>query len=205
MAPDGGQVDGGRGTPDPDAGWPALYPGPLYFQLASGDLNGDGMLDLVAGFWSSNYASNQPLALQSSGFLVLFGLSDGGLASPLFFDGGADGVSFVVTDLNGDGLADVAATNNGQLSVYLSTSSSLMEPLSLSGGASLTGVTAGEFRQSGHIDLVEQGADGGLILFPNPGNGAFSSATAQSIDLPQSEFFGWDQVHAVDVNQNRLS
>jgi hypothetical protein len=159
------------------------------------------MLDLVVGFWQWSWVEGQPVVLQPTGFLAIYGLADGGLASPVFYDGGADGFSFAVTDLNGDGFADVVASNNGELSVYFGGSDSLSGPISLFGGVAPTTVGAGVFRDGGGLDLIEAG-DAGALLFLNPGDGGFSGQNSESINLSDSLL---NQIVVFDLNGDGLA
>src|SRR5271170_925170 len=75
----------------------AVYQTPPLFGIASADLNGDGLLDLV---------TTELVEPQPSGFLVFFGLPDGGLGVPVRYTG-ASGHALAVGDLDGDGAPDL--------------------------------------------------------------------------------------------------
>ncbi|HVV44907.1 MAG TPA: FG-GAP-like repeat-containing protein, partial [Bryobacteraceae bacterium] len=66
--------------------------------VAAGDLDGDGIVDLVA---SNN----------TDGVQVFLGDGAGGVRRPVAFGSPLDSVSAVIGDFNGDGIADVAAAN----------------------------------------------------------------------------------------------
>jgi hypothetical protein len=87
--------------------------GPVPFEMATGDFNGDGRTDLAVANNSS----------PSGGTAIMLGTGTGAFQAPTFI---ASGNSVVVTtdDLNQDGILDlivgtVTGTNNGNVLVYL--------------------------------------------------------------------------------------
>jgi hypothetical protein len=76
--------------------------------LAAGDFNGDGKQDIVAALGTPT-AGSDPVPT----FCILYGNGDGTLKAAQAQPGGAGGVfSFIVADLNHDGISDVAFVAN---------------------------------------------------------------------------------------------
>ncbi len=144
---------------------------------AVGDFNGDGIPDLaVANFTSNNVT-------------ILLGNGSGGftqaLGSPVAVGSGAYGVA--VTDFNGDGIADLAVTNqrDGNVSILLGNGSGGFTPATGSPVAVDTfpvSVAVGDFNGDGIADLAVANVTGGnvSILLGN-GSGGFTPATGSPI------------------------
>jgi hypothetical protein len=187
-AGDGGPQDSGSFLPDaavacaPAAGNPLLnrtvYDSPYFYQLvATGDLNGDGLLDVVA--------LRAPQSV--NGFDVLYGQADGSLGGfKSYFLHGAMSfdVPVAVSDLNADGFADVVTCIGSQLSVFLgSADAGLSKPASYSvNDSSVWGLGIGDFNGDGFPDLVWSSSTGGGILY-NQGDGTFD-ASGSTLDIP---------------------
>jgi hypothetical protein len=138
--------------------------------MATGDLNGDGLLDLVVG-------SGQP----GMGFDVYLGLSSGGLGAPTHYPG-AGGAALALGDVDRDGTLDVlASTGDGQqdsLNAFLNDGTgSLTGPRN---SATATAVTIsslgiGDFNKDGMPDVAVAETSGTAeILFGN-GTGFFET------------------------------
>jgi len=162
--------------------------------LASADLNGDGMLDL--------------LALNDGTLDIFFGQPDGGLGAPFTYPGGGP---FGVGDLNGDGYPDVAMSfiEGGvvfPVQIYLNDGGGGLLPSGFVDAAQfVVGIGIGDLNDDGFADLVlaEGGFDGGLLLsstaevaFGN-GLGGFTAPVA----LPGLGF----PLVVADLNQDGLA
>ncbi len=161
---DAGFLDAGSGCL-PGAGWDlgtiTTYSGSLYQQLISADLNGDGMLDLIA-MQPSNYGA--PALLD-----VLFGQSDGGLGRPFHYQGG-DGYALAAADLGSLGFPDLIVSNDSAVNILVNQlGTGLAAPYYLpTANPALYAIGVGDLNGDGFADLVvgtemllSQG-DGGL-------------------------------------------
>lgn len=126
---------------------------PLF--LASADLNGDGLPDLVS---ASYFDGNLALYLNNAG-------SPGTLGTPTTLS--APGASqVVIADLNGDGKPDLIAAD---FAVHLflqdaSTPGTFLAPLGLSGGGA-NWIAVGDLNHDGMPDVVVTDATGVKVFF----------------------------------------
>lgn len=155
---------------------------PLY--VTAGDLNNDGILDLVA---SGNSASNDPLS-------VFIGNGDGtfqGAAGLLLSDGNSHTQQTTINDFNGDGNADIAvvSANNNNVDLFFGDGT---------GGFGSTGVfdigsvavgqkeiLSADIDGDGNIDLITSNLSGTgndtLITFLGNGDGTFGTGTSYAV------------------------
>ena len=134
------------------------------------------MLDLVAGWAQDDDFHSLPrVPWASTGFDVFYGLADGGLSSPTSYDGGSDGMSFALADLNGDGLVDLVTSNVTGISVYLALAGGgFAAPVAYSFPSVLGcvfSVGIGDFSGTGRKDLIF--AADYLYVSTNAGDGTF--------------------------------
>ncbi len=179
----------------------------LFWGLASGDLNGDGMLDLVAGDYG---LSPEEAVWVATGLHVFYGLTDGGLAKPIAYNGNADGVLIQVADLNGDGLADVVASNLTNVSVFLSSpDGGLLRPsvyeVPTLYGSTIAAIALGDTRGTGRPDLLVANLYH-LYLFLNQGDGSYGAPTeiaspVSNVDIPEPI----QTILSADFNQDGLA
>jgi len=196
-----GNTSGSSGTapscvpgPASNLGSYATYTSLPLVDLSSADLNGDGMLDLVAfNFPADDLASD-------ASFVVFFGQPDGGLGAPVSYAGG---FPRCIGDLNGDGHPDVVVENfdNVGVQIFLNDGAG---GLVLSGAAMsseyVIGCGIGDINGDGLADLVfaeeGPGTHSSAELALGNGLGDFSSPTPLNLGYP---------LVVADLDQNGIS
>ncbi len=137
--------------------------------LVTGDLNGDGRLDLA-------------VAEGSSVIIVILGNGDGTFQPYQSTGVGADSLNLVTADFNGDGELDLAVTSNnnngdaGSVSILLGNGNGAFQSKAQSPAVPNPSViVAGDFTGNGRLDLAISDADGIQVLLGN-GDGTFQPA-----------------------------
>ncbi len=144
----------------------ADYPAGLFPQGAAiGDVNGDGIEDIVAVSNGSNTVS------------VFIGKGDGTFQPAVNYPVGQGAFSVAIADINGDGKPDIATANVAVLSVSVllgngdGTFKPKMDTQIMFGAASLA---AGDFNKDGKADLAVVSIIGVVILL-SKGDGTFQA------------------------------
>lgn len=156
---------------------------------APADLNGDGILDIVA---PGRNADNV------NGFYVTLSNSDGGYQAPAFYTGKYGSTTAIaVGDFNGDGKVDVATAGpNNVYYIFLNRGDGVLLPswnFATNQGSINCNIAAGDFNHDGKLDLVIQDcAHIRLQFLSGRGDGTFSgpSSIAASTDPIDSMFVG---------------
>ena len=141
------------------------------FDIATGDLNGDGIADVVVGNCCD----------ASMGITVFLARADGSLQPGVNYGSGGGMKYVAVADLDGDGKLDIAASDNvsGMVQIFLGVGDGTFT----TGGAYPTDVTnttpsaivAADFNGDGKIDLAVSNATGNNVgVMLNDGTGGFS-------------------------------
>ena len=161
------------------------------WQLATGDFNNDGNLDLVVEDYSGNKIS--VLLNNGSGTLTASG------SSPFATGSGPNGVA--VGDFNNDGNLDLAIANYGAstVSIYLGNGSGGFNPGQVLSNASISkpiDLIANDFNHDGNLDLaVSNNGLSTITLLTGTGTGTFNVGASVAAGGSSSNFLS-----AGDVN-----
>jgi FG-GAP-like repeat/Abnormal spindle-like microcephaly-assoc'd, ASPM-SPD-2-Hydin/FG-GAP repeat len=140
--------------------------------IASGDLNGDGIADIVIG----NYYGFDTVHQVStpSSIVVLLGNGDGTFQSPVTTILGSGITAIAIADFNLDGKADVVIANSGwgDISLLLGNGDgTLQPPMEFFPGVSLVNsLTVADFDGNGTPDLAVAGATNISVLLNAAGS-----------------------------------
>jgi len=144
--------------------------------FATGDLNGDGIADLVL-----------PNFNNSTSVSVLLGKRDGSFQQLQLFDsGGANPFDAVMADFNGDGKNDVAVTfPSGGVSILLGDGlGHLGAPRLLSAGAHPLHVVAADFNGDHKMDLAVTNMESNNVsILLGRGDGTFTVAPSPALGM----------------------
>jgi len=153
--------------------------------VAVGDFNADGKMDLTVGGHTSTYippwGSYGPYGWYGGGgywvdearISVLLGNGTGGFGAPTSYDLGSGATTAVaVSDLNGDGKADVVAAS-GSVFALLGNGNGTLQPPRPSGYG--TAVAIADINGDGKLDLATTGG-GSIGVALGDGLGTFAAA-----------------------------
>jgi FG-GAP-like repeat/FG-GAP repeat len=151
--------------------------------LAVGDFNGDGRLDIVAEYYNDLEST--------SGVSLLLGNGDGTFQSPTDDPAAGSVTALVVGDFNGDGRLDLAtgyeasdlatAASTFGVSVLLGNGDgTFRSPADYATAGSVTALAVGDFNGDGRLDLAADydfgvGYTGGVSVLLGDGDGTFQN------------------------------
>ncbi|MHB1035060.1 MAG: FG-GAP repeat domain-containing protein [Pirellulales bacterium] len=148
-----------------DADSVAVYSSAETNGIASGDLNEDGVLDLVL----TNTGLNT--------FSVLYGKPHGGFADPVSVNTGSGPTEVRVADFNHDGHLDVVVLNEraATLSTFLGDGTGGLRELrpAVEAGDSPSGLTVRDANADGNLDLLVGNKLADLLVLLGNGDGTF--------------------------------
>ena len=145
---------------------PVTYPAGSPYVITSGDFNGDGKVDLVAG------------DISHGDLVMLLGNGDGSLKAPITNHVTAAPYYVIAGDFNRDGKLDVATANPyaANISVFLGKGDgSFASPANYPVGRFPTQIRAADFNRDGWLDLAVLGGNTDVDVLVNSGNGTFQS------------------------------
>ena len=154
--------------------------------VVAGDLNGDGIIDLV----TANGAGANTIS-------ILLGRADGTFSPKVDYPTGTYPAGIAIGDFNGDGNLDLAVTNEncvidsvpslscgaGTLGVFLGNGDgSFLPELDYATGKGPAAVAMGDFNGDGKLDLaVANLADGTVSILLGNGNGTFQTQVVYGV------------------------
>ena len=169
--------------------------GPCPYSVAVGDVNGDGIPDLVVANWTeSGYCLRK---LGNGGVSVLLGNGDGTFQAPVTYSSGGYGAwQVAIADVNGDGKPDLIVVNdsdsgdggNGNVSILLGNGDGTFQaPVSYdSGGGGAVSLAVADLNGDGFPDVAVvnefgSGSGSGTVgVLLNNGDGTFQAAVSYS-------------------------
>jgi FG-GAP repeat. len=177
------------------------------WNIAVGDINGDGNPDLVVADDTND--------AQGKNITILPGNGDGTFRQGTYLVGGVTSSgSVALADFNGDGILDIAATEEpaNNVFIFLGNGDGTFQPKTTY--AMIKGpfhITIGDFNQDGKKDVITANAEGesiGVLL--GNGDGTFQAAKTYTtgggpaIYADVQDFNGDNQVDVVAVTSNGL-
>ncbi len=187
-------LQNGRNLPEDPPGRGGRFGASWPTELAHGDFNGDGWLDILISY-----------ARVGGGELALrFGNGRGDFTAPLRIPlTGQEPSAVLVEDLNQDGALDVAVGYVDQpvISIYMGTGrGSLQWKEDIGLGLTVSGLAPGDFTRDGMPDLVASASDAPLLaLLPGDGQGGFGTARFFSLNAGGT-LSGLGHVRASDLD-----
>jgi hypothetical protein len=163
------------------------------YSVASGDFNGDGFVDIVAG---------QDGNTSAPGVVVYLANADGSLQPGVTY-GTSSTLSYVtVADFNGDGKMDIAATDyaNGVVQIFLGNGDGTFTvgqsyPTDLASSPNPENMVTGDFNHDGNLDLaIANGNSDTIGVLLGNGDGTFGSLANYTLS---GNIYG---IAAADVN-----
>jgi len=140
--------------------------------IASGDLNGDGKLDVAVA------------TTTGSNIHVLLGNGDGTLQTQVAYAADSNPADVVIADFDGDGKADVASANifGSDVSIFIGNGDGTLKTrVNYPVGSQPSILSVSDFNNDGKIDLATLGSPNTLSILLGNGNGTFQTAINRTI------------------------
>jgi hypothetical protein len=148
---------------------PVTYPAGTPYVVASGDFNGDGKADLVAG------------DVSNSDLVMLLGNGDGTLKAPATYHLTAAAYHLNANDFNRDGKLDLATANQyaANISIFFGKGDGSFEaPVNYPVGRFPTQIRSADFNRDGWLDIAVFGGNRDVNVLLGSGNGALLNPTS---------------------------
>jgi len=138
--------------------------------LATGQFNGDGLLDLAAVYATGEVA-------------ILLGNGDGTFQPAVNYAAGSGPSAVAAADFNGNGVPDLAVANAGGVSVLLGNGDGTFQAaVNYAAGNGPAAVAAADFIGNGKADLaVVNAVDGTVSVLLGNGDGTFQPAVSYAV------------------------
>ena len=162
-------------------------------QIAAGNFNGDGKLDLA--IVSSFYQNVDGTMNQISVVSILLGNGDGTFQPHQDFPVGSIPVSVTAGDFNGDGKLDLAVVGySDTVYVFLGNGDGSLQPyfaysVCAAGGGNTGNIAVASLRGNGQLDLVIMCSDVTVRVLLGNGDGTFQSPAAYGAENAYSSIY----------------
>ena len=132
------------------------------YSIALGDVNGDGMRDIVTANPDTNTAS------------VLINKGDGSFAAAVDYDTGSEPSDVALGDVNGDGKLDLMTANATTVSVLINAGDGTFESRQdIRTGRHLQSIAVGDLNGDGKADIVTANLSPTVSVLLGNGDGTF--------------------------------
>ncbi|HEX5705422.1 MAG TPA: FG-GAP-like repeat-containing protein [Pyrinomonadaceae bacterium] len=151
---------------------PATYPAGAPYVITSGDFNGDGKMDLVAG------------DVQNNDVVMLLGDGAGAFSAPMKYHQTAAPYYLATGDFNRDGKLDLVTTNPNAATISMFAGKgdgSFVDAVNYSIGRYPTNVRAADFNRDGWPDLALLDGNNNVAVLINNKNGTFQNPVSYAL------------------------
>ncbi|HTR52280.1 MAG TPA: Ig-like domain-containing protein [Kofleriaceae bacterium] len=159
--------------------------------VATGDLNNDGILDLV----TSTVTAGDMIS-------VLLGNGDGTFKAAVGYSGPQSAYGIALGDFNRDGYLDIAAVDEagGSFYVYSGNGTGTFGAATTYGtnDVGMEALVAGDFDGDGYLDLAGGAINGAIYVLHGSATGAFSTG----VPLATASYLGQNQLSTGDLDHD---
>lgn len=149
--------------------------------VAVGDMNGDGIQDLVV---ANSGMRGFPAAVDDSTVSVLLGVGNGEFEAHVTFEVGHSPTSIALGDIDSDGKLDIASVGGGTSSISIGNGDGTLQPASaMEFDEPLRDVALVDVNDDAALDLLFSRADGHLSVLLGTGRGTFGAPQAYEYEV----------------------